>query len=96
MNKKKLYEQIMKSVSDEVVKAINEMTEPMNKTAMVGDTIRIIRMDDNDGKDRQATRMNGREGVIEHIDSMNQLHGTWGGLAVVPDIDDFVIIKCAE
>lgn len=58
----------------------------------VGDKIRIIRMDDNGGKDRQAAAYNGKTGVIEHIDAIGQLHGTWGGLAVNPEIDTFEII----
>lgn len=35
----------------------------------------------------------GREGVAEHIDSIGQLWGTWGGLAIIPDVDDFEILK---
>lgn len=35
----------------------------------------------------------GREGVVEHIDSIGQLWGTWGGLAIIPDVDDFEILK---
>mgnify|MGYP002514474363 CR=1 FL=1 len=54
----------------------------------VGDTIRIIRMEDVRTND-----YNGKEGVVEHIDSIGQLHGTWGGLAVIPECDSFVIIK---
>lgn len=48
----------------------------------VGDIIRIIYMDDKEG-----SKYEGREGEITHIDDMNQLHGTWGGLAIIPDID---------
>jgi hypothetical protein len=54
----------------------------------VGDKIRIIRMEDV-----RANDYNGKEGVVEHIDSIGQLHGTWGGLAVIPECDSFVIIK---
>jgi hypothetical protein len=61
--------------------------------AKVGDKIRIIHLDDCDGTDWQAQRYNGKEGVIEHIDSIGQLHGTWGGLAVNPQCDDFEIIN---
>lgn len=43
----------------------------------VGDKIRIVEMVGEPHYD-------GREGVVEYIDSMNQLHGTWGGLAVQP------------
>lgn len=34
----------------------------------------------------------GKEGVITHIDGIGQLHGTWGGLAVIPEEDDFEFI----
>ena len=56
--------------------------------AKVGDKIRIIYMyDDLSGK-----HYNGKEGIVEYIDSMKQLHGTWGGLAVIPEIDIIEII----
>ena len=35
----------------------------------------------------------GRVGVITHIDDIGQLHGTWGGLALIPSIDDFIILE---
>ena len=35
----------------------------------------------------------GRIGVITHIDDIGQLHGTWGGLALIPSIDDFIILE---
>ena len=55
----------------------------------VGDTIRIIQM-------CGVPDYSGREGVIQHIDDIGQLHGTWGGLAVVPDGDSFEIIQKKE
>lgn len=57
----------------------------------VGDTIRITRLDDP-----YDNTYVGREGVVEHIDSMGQLHGTWGGLAVIPGEDGFQILKRAD
>ena len=57
-----------------------------------GETIRIIRMNDDGGKDLQARMYNGRSGVVEHIDSLGQLHGTWGGLAIIPETDEFEVI----
>ena len=48
----------------------------------VGDKIKIIDMKGED-------HYNGREGVIEYIDGLNQLHGTWGSLAIIPE-EDFV------
>ena len=52
----------------------------------VGDTIRINYMKDE-------PQYAGKEGVIRTIDDWGQLHGSWGGLAVVPDLDEFEIIK---
>lgn len=33
------------------------------------------------------------QGVVEYVDDMGQLHGTWGGLAVIPGVDEIKIIK---
>ena len=63
------------------------------KKVKIGDTIRIIRMNDDGGKDLQARMYNGRSGVVEHIDSSGQLRGTWGGLAVIPGVDEFERLK---
>ena len=57
-----------------------------------GDTIWIIRMNDDGGKDLQARMYNGRSGVVEYIDSLGQLQGTWGGLAIIPETDEFEVI----
>ena len=53
-----------------------------------GDTIRIHCMY---GEPNYA----GREGVVRSIDSMNQIHGSWGGLALLFD-DEWEIITPAE
>lgn len=58
----------------------------------IGDTIRIIKMYDADGRDTQAAKHAGRTGTVEFIDSIGQLHGTWGGLAIIPEVDEFVIV----
>ena len=55
----------------------------------VGDKIRIIKMED----ELQGDNYVGREGVIEFIDSMGQLHGTWGGLAIIPEVDIVQILS---
>ncbi len=52
----------------------------------IGDKIRIIEM-------KGEESYNGREGVIEFIDGLNQLHGTWGGLAVIPEQDTIELIN---
>lgn len=58
----------------------------MKTEVKVGDKIRIIEML---GEPNYA----GRTGEVEYIDGQNQLHGTWGGLAVQPENDIFVVIK---
>ena len=51
----------------------------------VGQKIRIINMN---GEPNYA----GREGIIKSIDDMGQLHGSWGGLAIIPGEDNFEVI----
>lgn len=58
-----------------------------------GDKIKIIRMDDNGGKDWQATRMNGKIFTVSFIDSLGQIHLQESGLALIPEVDDFVVIS---
>lgn len=52
----------------------------------VGDKIIIIKMEGEE-------EYNGKEGVVTSIDDVGQIHGTWGGCAINPDIDVFVITK---
>ena len=49
----------------------------------VGDKIHIVHLEGEDN------RYDGKEGVVEYIDGIGQLHGTWGGLAVIPENDKF-------
>ena len=51
----------------------------------IGDTIKIINMKD----EPQYTN---QEGVVTHIDDAGQIHGTWGGCAVIPSVDTYIII----
>lgn len=62
------------------------MTEIHELKPEVGDTIQIINM-------LGEPNYSGKFGDITSIDSMGQLHGTWGGLAVIPEEDVFKIIK---
>ena len=55
--------------------------------ARIGDAIRINHLEG------ENNRYDGNEGIITRIDDRGQLHGTWGGLAVIPEEDDFTIIK---
>ena len=56
----------------------------MNKVK-VGDKIKIINMKD----EHQYTD---REGVVTYIDDAGRIHGTWGGCAIVPEVDKFIIL----
>lgn len=58
----------------------------------VGDKIRVIRMDDSNGKDPEVHRMNGVVGTIDHIDDLGQLHLKGYGLAVIPDVDEYELV----
>ena len=59
----------------------------------IGDIIRIIRMEDAGGRDTKTKDYEGRSGTVEFIDSIGQLHGTWGGLAIIPEVDEFEIVQ---
>ena len=51
----------------------------------VGDRIKIINME-------SGPHYKDREGVVTHIDDAGQIHGTWGGCAIVPEVDKFIIL----
>ena len=51
----------------------------------VGDHIKILNMEGE-------PQYKDREGMITHIDDAGQVHGTWGGCALIPEIDIFILI----
>lgn len=53
---------------------------------LIGKMIKITAMDDE-------PNYCGRIGIVKSVDDMGQLHGTWGGLAVIPGIDGFKILE---
>lgn len=57
--------------------------------AKVGDTIKIICMNDP----YAGVRYTGKTGIVEHIDSIGQLHGTWEGLALIPGKGNYIVIN---
>lgn len=70
-----------------VSKLVKDNWKPLSDVK-VGDTLRIISL-----YDVQGFRYHNKIGVVEHIDDLGQLHGTWGGIAVLPEEDEFTIIK---
>lgn len=53
---------------------------------LVGKDIKIIRMI---GEMQYTNRV----GKVTHIDDLGQLHGTWGGCAIIPGIDEFIVLE---
>lgn len=51
-----------------------------------GMTIRINHMEGE-------PQYTGKTGTIDHVDDLGQLHGSWGGCALIPGTDDFEIIE---
>lgn len=55
-------------------------------TAQKGDYIKILHMEGE-------PQYTGRERYVQHVDDAGQLHGTWGGCAIIPETDDYEIIE---
>lgn len=56
------------------------------KKVKIGDKIQIIKMDGE-------LQYDGKEGIVDLIDDAGQIHGTWGGCALIPDVDKFEVIN---
>ena len=52
----------------------------------IGDTVKIIKMEGE-------PHYKDREGIVTHIDDAGQIHGTWGGCAIIPEVDTYQILK---
>ena len=57
--------------------------------ANIGDKIQILDM-------QGELNYFGKVGIITHIDDIGQLHGTWGGLAVIPGVDSYKTLEEAK
>ena len=58
-----------------------------NNNYKVGQKVHINHIEDD------YVSYDGLEGYIEYIDDIGQLHGTWGGCALIPDIDNFYVVE---
>ena len=52
----------------------------------IGDKLHIIWME---GEPQYI----GKEGTVTLIDDMKQIHGTWGGCALIPETDSWKVIE---
>lgn len=52
----------------------------------VGDKVRIIYMNGE-------PLYSGKVGIVEHIDDIGQIHGSWGGCALIPGVDQFEVVE---
>lgn len=52
----------------------------------IGDKLRIICMS---GEENYTNK----EGVVKYIDDAGQIHGTWGGCALIPGLDEYEVVK---
>jgi len=67
----------------------------MNAKVKIGDTVRIISMEGEPqytGKVGTVTSINP---AYKPLGILEQLHGTWGGLAIQPDRDSYEILNHA-
>ena len=63
----------------------SQIKEDIMDKVKIGDTIKIIHME---GEPQYTNR----EGVVTHIDDAGQIHRTWGGCALIPEVDNYMII----
>lgn len=54
---------------------------------LIGKKVKIIHLSGEDN------RYDGKVGVVERVDSMGNLHGTWGFLAIIPEEDAWRVIE---
>ena len=65
----------------------------MERKVTKGDIIRVIKMDDANGKDWAAAKMNGQTYMVEFVDDAGQIHVYGSGLAIIPEADEFEVVE---
>jgi hypothetical protein len=56
------------------------------KHHLIGKLIIIVYMDNE-------PLYTGRQGLVTRVDDKGQIHGTWGGLALIPGTDRFIVMQ---
>lgn len=73
------------------VETIVSMKTKLNKRELeslyLGKTIEIVEL-----SDEPFVSYSGRTGLVEYIDDIGMLHGTWGSLAIIPEADEFIVL----
>ena len=54
---------------------------------------RVVKMDTAGGMDWQAKRLEGKVFTVRFIDSAGQIHLEESGLALIPGVDEYEIVK---
>jgi len=71
-----------KQINNKSMTKIKEKYEKM----YLGKKVRINHLQGEDG------RYDGKEGTVTRVDDMGDLHGSWGGLSIIVDSDNFSVI----
>ena len=58
----------------------------INTSVKAGDKVRIISM-------KGEAAYSGKTGTVTHIDDAGQIHGTWGGCAIIPETDYYEVLE---
>ena len=58
-----------------------------------GAKVRVIKIDDAGGMDWQARQLNGKIFTVRYVDSTGQIHLEETGIALIPGVDQFVVVK---
>ena len=58
-----------------------------------GSRVRVVKMDTAGGMDWQAKRLEGKVFTVRFIDSAGQIHLEETGIALIPGVDEYEIVK---
>ena len=69
-----------------VWKGLDKTCLGFNGDVKVGAKVLIVAMDGE-------PEYSGKSGIVKHIDDAGQIHGTWGGCAIIPTQDLYFVIE---